>query len=486
MHGDVGMEGTMGSRRTMGSTESPGPLRRARLIDLIFYASGGIGEGVVYVFLLRFAGSFFETYLGISPGQVGMLVLVPRLIDAFSDPFIGAWCDNHVSRYGKFKPYIQYGVYLMGASLVFIFVDWGQTPTMTLVLAYVFYIASQVIASIVKVPYLAALPVLTEDPKQRVLAVSLKFTFTSIVIIPVMAVIGNVIQKNTETGSHLNIYLYVAIVLALILFGAMSLAARSLRKSDTREYWDHQPARAREKRNFKQIARAIFRNKPLLLLMSATGTDFLAFGAGNNALVYYFRFNVGDTSLMGLYGLITGIVAIVSFLCVTPVANRFGRKNTYLAISFINTFICLSLLLIPYTNVAMIMVQAGAAVFFQGFSAVLLWSILGDCIDYDFWKNGDRSEGIATSAIEFINKFGSSFGAAIFYSIVLPAGYIAVTKEMPEPIQPASAKTAITVVLSVLPALAFACSFVAFLFFPISNKVVVQMKRDLYQRKLRP
>jgi len=469
----------------VGSTESSAPLRRARFIDLIFYASGGIGEGVVYVFLLRFAGSFFETFLGISPSQVGMLVLVPRLIDAFSDPFIGAWCDNHVSKYGKFKPYIQYGVYLMGASLVFIFIDWGQTPAMTLVLAYVFYISSQVIASIVKVPYLAALPVLTEDPKQRVLAVSLKFTFTSIVIIPVMAVIGNVIQKNTETGSHLNIYLYVAIALAIVLFGAMSLAARSLKKSDTREYWDNQPARAKQKRGFKQTAMAVLRNRPLLLLASATGTDFLAFGACFNALIYYFRFNVGDTTLMGAYGLITGIVAIISFMCVTPVANRFGRKNTYIAISFINAVICFSLLLVPYTNITLIMVQASAAAFFQGFSAVLLWTILGDCIDYDLWKNGEHSEGIATSTIEFVNKFGSSFGAAIFYSIVVPAGYIAVTKEMPEPIQPASAKTAITVVLSVLPAIAFAFSFVAFLFFPISNKVAAEMKNDLYQRKLK-
>jgi Na+/melibiose symporter-like transporter len=118
----------------------------------------------------------------------------------------------------------------------------------------------------------------------------------------------------------------------------------------------------------------------------------------------------------------------------------------------------------------------------QAFSAVLLWSILSDCIDYDFWKNGERSEGIATAMIAFVNKFGSAFGATIFYGIVVPAGYIAVTKELPEPVQPPSAKFAITTVLSVLPALAFACSFVAFLFFPLGNRVITQMQADLYKK----
>ncbi len=452
-------------------------------MDIVFYAMGGIGEGLVYVFLLRFAGSFFETYLGLSPVQVGTLVLVPRLVDAFTDPLMGAWCDAHRSKLGKFRPYIQYGVYLMAASLVFMFIDWGQTPAVTLILCYFFYIANQVLSTIVKVPYLAALPVLTQDPKQRVLAVSLKFAFTSILMIPLMAVVGNVISHNAETSSRINIYLYVAIVVAILLIGAMSMVARSLKRSDTKEFWESLPTQPARKMGFKKVALTVFRNKPLLLLMVATGTDFLAFGAANNALIYYFRFNVGDASQLGLFSLVTGIAWIAAFLCVTPIANRFGRKNTYLAVSLLNVFAALALMLIPYSNMTLIIVQGSVTVFLQGFSAVLLWSILSDCIDFDFWKNGERTEGIATSMIEFVNKFGSSFGAAIFYAVVVPAGYIAVTQQMPEPVQPDSAKTAITSVLSVLPSVAYACSFVAFLFFPISNAVVSQMQSDLYKKK---
>lgn len=467
----------------MSSPASPPPLRRASLRDLIFYAAGGIGEGLVYVFLLRFAGSFFETYLGIAPEQVAILVLAPRLIDAFTDPLMGAWCDRHNSQLGKFRPYIQYGVYLMGASLVFIFIDWGQTPTTTLVLAYLFYIANQLFSTVVKVPYLSSLPVLTQDPKQRVLAFSLKFTFTSILIIPVMALIGYVIEHNAASGSNINIYLYVAIVLTVILIGVMSLVAHSLKKSDTREYWESQPKESKPRRGFKETVMAVCRNRPLLLLMLATGTDFLAFGASNNALIYYFRFNVGSASLIGTYSLIIGIVSVIAFLCVTPIANRFGRRTTYLAASFLNIFVSLSLMAIPYASFSLIVLQGCATVFLQAFSAVLLWSILSDCIDYDLWKHGEHAEGIATSMIEFVNKFGSSFGATIFYAIVLPAGYIAVTNDTPEPIQPETAKTAITSVLSVLPALGYVFSFVAFLFFPINNRVAAQMQRDLYGEK---
>jgi len=464
-------------------SQPSGGLRRARTIDLVWYAMGGVGTGLVYVFLLRFAGSFFETYLGISPEKVGILVLVPRLLDAFTDPISGAWLDAHNSKYGKFRPYIQCGAYLMACSLVFIFIDWGQTPFVTLVLAYVFYIANQLIWDVVEVPYLASLPVLTQDPKQRVLAVSLKFTFTSLLIIPVMAAVGAVIKHNAETSSHINVYLYVAILLGVLLVGAMTLVARSLKPYDTKEFWASLPVQPEQKMGFKRSALAVIRNKPLLLLMLSTGSDFLAFGASNNALVYYFRFNVGDASQIGIYSLVTGIVWIGGFLCVTPIANYFGRKNTYITISLLNVIACLSLLLVPYDNMTLIILQGSVSVFFQAFSAVLLWSILSDCIDYDFWKNGERSEGIATSMIGFVNKFGSSFGASIFYGIVVPAGYIAVTKEMPEPVQPPSAKFAITAVLSILPALAFTCSFVAFLFFPLDNRTLARMHAELYRKK---
>ncbi|MGE9291079.1 MAG: MFS transporter [Puniceicoccales bacterium] len=463
-------------------TEALPTMRRATLRELILFASGGIGTGLIYVFLLRFAGSFFETFLNISPGQVAILVLVPRLIDAFTDPIMGAWCDRHVTRFGRFRPYIQHGVYLMGASLVFLFIDWGATPTLGLVLAYVFYIFNQVISTVVKVPYLSSLALLTEDPKQRTLAVSLKFSLSNLLIIPVMAVIGEVIQRNAENGSNLNIYLYVAMVLAVVLVLAMNLVGRSLKRADTKEYWDKQPRQegaVSPWTGFKDMGLTLWRNKPLLLLAIATGTDFLAFGALSNALVYYFRFNVGDASLLGPYSLLTGIVWIVSCLCVTPVANRFGRKNTYLVITILNIFVSCTLMWIPYTNITLIFVQAGLTAFLQGFSAVLLWTILADCIDYDLWKNRERSEGVSTAAIEFINKFGSSFGAAIFYAIVLPAGYIAVSAEIPNPLQPESAKTAITSVLSVLPAAAYVCSLVAFLFFPIDRNLVLTIRKDL-------
>ena len=60
--------------------------------------------------------------MGMNPFLVGLLMAIPRFIDALLDPFIGASSDNCRSRWGRRKPFMVVGA--LGAGLFFVVLWW--------------------------------------------------------------------------------------------------------------------------------------------------------------------------------------------------------------------------------------------------------------------------------------------------------------------------------------------------------------------------
>ncbi len=56
-----------------------------------------------------------------NPVLVGIIGAVPRLVDAFSDPFIGYSSDNTRTRYGRRRPFIFFGAIFSGIFFILMF-----------------------------------------------------------------------------------------------------------------------------------------------------------------------------------------------------------------------------------------------------------------------------------------------------------------------------------------------------------------------------
>src|SRR5690625_7542075 len=59
----------------------------------------------VMFFLLQY---FYTDIFGLKPAHVGILFLVARFVDAFSDPLMGLITDKFKSRYGRFRQYFLF------------------------------------------------------------------------------------------------------------------------------------------------------------------------------------------------------------------------------------------------------------------------------------------------------------------------------------------------------------------------------------------
>ena len=72
----------------------------------------------IYVLLGEF---YFENY-GLSLYVIGLIFIIIRLFDAFSDPIMGYISDNFPLRFGKRKPWVLMGgtIFIVSAWMLFV------------------------------------------------------------------------------------------------------------------------------------------------------------------------------------------------------------------------------------------------------------------------------------------------------------------------------------------------------------------------------
>src|SRR5262245_42978042 len=70
------------------------------------YGLGDAAANLVFQTQLTFLMFFYTNVLGIRAGAAGTILLVSRIVDAFTDPVIGALADRTNTRWGRYRPWI--------------------------------------------------------------------------------------------------------------------------------------------------------------------------------------------------------------------------------------------------------------------------------------------------------------------------------------------------------------------------------------------
>ncbi|MCB9644001.1 MAG: MFS transporter [Myxococcales bacterium] len=164
----------------------------------ILYATGGFAMHASNFLLSTWLIKFYTPGPGkhlVDPIFFGYILLFGRLIDAVTDPLVGAWSDHHKGPRGRRVPFLLWGGPLLALSLWWSFTPpvaslsiWNGLYLIALMAAFfVFY-------TIVVTPYLAILPELSSDAKVRVNLTTWQAGFVLVATIYVAALSGPMIQ----------------------------------------------------------------------------------------------------------------------------------------------------------------------------------------------------------------------------------------------------------------------------------------------------
>ncbi len=360
------------------------------------------------------------TGLKMNPAVVGMLMALPRLVDAFTDPMMGYISDRTQSRWGRRRPYIFCGAILMGL----IFAGLWQLPAGSsesfyfwyfLVGSIVFYAAYTVFAT----PWVALGYELTPDYNERTrLLGTANFMGNSVwLVLPWFYAFmeNDALFTDAAEGARFLAIGVGVFVAAVGIVPALFCRERMDSVAAQAETADQVPGLVATISRFFSGLREALKCGPFVKLCLAT---LLVFGgymlvsSFTSFVIIYYIFE-GDQDLGGKYMGLFGTVSAVSNFGViafsTWLSTKIGKRKMF--------FLAVGLSLVGYgskwflfqpEHPKLLLLSAPLIAFGVGALFTLIGSMIADVCDLDELKTGERREGMFGSVYWWMVKLGLS------------------------------------------------------------------------------
>jgi glycoside/pentoside/hexuronide:cation symporter, GPH family len=377
------------------------------------------------------ANPIYNITLGLSPSLIGLVLMISRVFDAFTDPLIGKWSDDTRSRWGRRRPFIFVGAFLTAGAFILIWLvpeSWaGQTERL-----FVFYLIAMLIfyfcATIQTVPYHTLGMEMTPDYNERTSVAGFKmmFSFGFTLLLPW---IFRFAQSESFGGSTMAGMRYWSFILAgLIIVGGVLPALL------VKERYYH-IAKDQAKIPFWRGVKLTLQNRSFLLLVAIILCIGLGFGmvaALGPYIIYYHIFD-GDTKtgqeLVAVGANAYALTALFSTPLLTAFCARLGKVRMLYYVIALGIFGSLLTYFFyskafPYLTVlSSVLVAPQAAGFWT-----ITTSMKADICDDDELRNGMRREGMFGAVGNWIFKITISSTFLISGLILEFSGFDAALK----------------------------------------------------------
>ena len=472
----------------VGAQAEPSARARLPLGERLSYGLGDFASGLYWQTFTLYLTYFYTDVFGLSALAAGTLLGTSRSLDALFDPLIGAAADRTRTRWGKFRPYLLWLSVPLAVAGVLTFTVPDLPAGARLVWAWVTFNVLMLLYTAVNIPYTALLAVLSPDPAERTALASLKFVFAfaasllvSAAVLPLCRALGG----DDVAGGWSRCFM---------LLGALAVPCFMLTFRNTRERV--QPP-AQQVTNLRQDLRDLVMNWPWLVLIAYTLLSNLAIAVRGSVSVHYLKYYVGTQStswpeflpaiggtrswtfeeLLAAFNIAGGLAAVCGVLCLPALARVLGRKPTFLALY---ALVLVSLLGVYWLHPAqigllfslnLIGVLAGSPL------SPLLWSMYADTVDYAEWKTARRSTGLVFATVIFASKQGWALGAIVSMGLMSSLGFVANTAQSAESLH------GLVLLASLIPAAIGALGLLAVAFYPLDERRVAQIGRELNARR---
>ena len=420
------------------------PEDRIHFSQLAAYGAGGIIPIALFNIAGILVGLMGNISLGLSAFWLGVILIIPRLWDALSDPVIGHLSDNTRTRWGRRRPFLLIGGILVA---VFFVVMWwipkgdrvrvwfpSETGFHAFQLVYILFslLLFFTACNIFEIPHGALGMEMTTDYHERTRLFSAKSFVGNLFAMstPWLFALANM-EIFKGTGNEADGMRYVSIMVAALIIPLSFWWTFKLRepgfvkaaKHERTPFWKDMK-RTASNRNFVMLTLTIF--------TLAMGFNFVQLLGSYIPIFYVFGGNkVAGAYLLGINGTIWAITGLLAVFPLNWISPKLGKRNT-LAVSIL--LMCLAQLSkivcynpsYPYLIIIpTVLLSAGMLFFFT-----LGSSMVGDICDEDELKTGYRAEGSYYSIFWWLIKMGTAFASLVAGALIVLTAFdeIQVTK----------------------------------------------------------
>lgn len=407
------------------------------ILEKVGYGSGDMAVNVVISSMMLIITFFYTDVFGLKTADVGMLLLSVRLVDAVTDPLMGMITDKYTTRWGRYRPYFLIMAIPFGISVFLTFSTPDLDYNAKLVWAYATYIFVTIMFTVVTIPYISLIGVLTDNPKEKLSANGYRLFFAKVAALLVTSLVPVLASYwgGDDLASGYQFAMGVMAVLGALLFIFCFYT--------TKERIEHKV----ETKPFLSQVKLLVQNDQWLILCSICVVGTIGYVIRGSVALYYAKYYLGADAAMSASFLSAGVfAAIIAMVASTWITKKYCKIKLFrYSQILVGVLSVLMYFTVAPGDIMLAFVLYFILSFVVDLHAPVFWSIISEAIDYGSVKTGERVSGLAYGGISFSQKAGMGIAGYIVGMLLTFFNYQA------DQAQTAFTLTGIALMLSIIP-----------------------------------
>ena len=393
--------------------------------DCLAYAAGDLGCNMS--FALKSTMSIFWTQFMGMDLWYALLLIVVQVWDAINDPLIGSIIDADKRKYkrNKFLQYILVGSIGLIVGGACCFLPFPSAPIWAKAIIFIAgYVVWDAFYTVANVPYGSLLGLISKDVKDRASLSawrsvgSIFGNMLPMVLLPFIMYDAN----DNLIGERVFIAALIMGALGFICFQFM------IRNTEIRDDQSLTLNEEKPKFNVLKAFGAFVKNRPAVGATLAAMGMFIGMQGAATAVTVIFQSYYDNVKISG----VVQLFAMIPIVVFTPLARKmvakYGKKELATIGSICSILAgCLMFIVTPNNTTLDLVIYVVCQLIYSlglGIYSTVSWAMMGDAIDYNEWKTGNREEGTVYSLHSFFRKLAQGIGPSLVLIIMVALGYV--------------------------------------------------------------
>lgn len=413
------------------------------------FLTGMFGQNLIYNIIATGLYFYFQNVICLPAMALGWIMAIARIWDAINDPMMGTIVDKTHSKWGKCRPYLIVFPAIIGVITILTFINGNYATAETsaqkaLIVGWaaVSYIAWGMCFTVCDIPLWGITSLMTEDENDRSKLLGLARMVAGVggigvLVVQVAQALAGLFGGDMQKSFIVTVIIMTVIACVLFEF-AGTFTRERVEKSEKSYTFKENFKIMLGNKPFRQILISGILRSPIQLLMIVAMT-LVTYYYANGDIMNVLKKDA-DGAVVGLdFKVLIGLGCFALGLFVgqfvamgiTPaIIKRVEKKTLYNfysiagAVPFVLIFVFYKIsggdLTSAGWSIAIGICMLFASASFGGIN-VLQSVMIADCVDYEEYTNGVRTDGVFFSGQSFITKLSAGIAtivSSVVYSVV--------------------------------------------------------------------
>jgi len=431
----------------------------------------GVSTGVCLM-VLGYLSLYCTNTLGLNVAVVSMLLVVSKVIDAFTDLVAGILVDKTNTKIGRGRPYELAIIGLWLCTYLMFSVPAGWSLTVKYIWVLLMYIfVNAVFYTLLNANVTAYTVRAFKYHEQYVRLSTLGFIIPMVgvaifnILFPTM--VGKVATDGAGWSRLIGITAIFMTAIGLLRFIFVPETNKDITQAEQKK----------EKVTLKDVG-VLFKNDKYIFALALVQL-VLNFSTNLGAVTYYFTYVVGDISKQSVLALVSLVSLPLAF-----VIPQLLKKMSVVKVIIIGNILSVTAGIINFmagSNITLLCVAG----FLSGIGTVPCSMLTGllviDCADYNEYIGIQRMEGTLSAVNGFAGKVGAAVATGLSGLLLAAAGFVSSTQGAATA-QPGSAILMIRVLYGIIPAVFWVITAITMISYKLEKKMP-EIRSTLEERR---